>query len=61
MAEFVRAEKQARVGIVTIARPERRNALTLERRLFERLFDTHDQREGMQAFLEKRRPVYQGR
>src|SRR4030095_13199803 len=27
--EFVRAEKQGRVGVITIARPERRNALNL--------------------------------
>ncbi len=36
-------------------------ALSLERRLFERLFDTHDQKEGMRAFLEKRAAIYQGR
>jgi enoyl-CoA hydratase len=36
-------------------------ALALERRLFERLFDTDDQEEGMGAFLEKRKPVYRGR
>ena len=30
MAEVVRREKQGAVGIVTIARPERRNALNLE-------------------------------
>lgn len=36
-------------------------ALSLERRLFERLFDSQDQKEGMQAFMEKRRPQYQGR
>ena len=36
-------------------------ALALERRLFERLFDTQDQKEGMRAFLEKRKPVYRGR
>lgn len=36
-------------------------ALALERRLFERLFDTQDQQEGMRAFLEKRPPIYQGR
>lgn len=34
--------------------------LALERRLFERLFDSDDQEEGMRAFLEKRRPVYRG-
>jgi enoyl-CoA hydratase/carnithine racemase len=36
-------------------------ALALERRLFERLFDSDDQKEGMSAFLEKRKPVYRGR
>lgn len=36
-------------------------ALALERRLFERLFDTEDQKEGMRAFLEKRSALYQGR
>jgi len=36
-------------------------ALALERRLFERLFDTQDQKEGMRAFLEKRAPAYEGR
>lgn len=36
-------------------------ALALERRLFERLFDTQDQKEGMRAFLEKRSALYQGR
>ena len=36
-------------------------ALALERRLFERLFDTQDQQEGMRAFLEKRPPQYSGR
>lgn len=35
-------------------------ALALERRLFERLFDSADQKEGMNAFLEKRKPVYCG-
>jgi enoyl-CoA hydratase len=36
-------------------------ALSLERRLFERLFDSQDQKEGMRAFLEKRTPSYEGR
>jgi len=37
------------------------SALALERRYFERLFDSRDQKEGMRAFLEKRKPVYEGR
>lgn len=32
-----------------------------ERRAFHRLFGTDDQREGMAAFIEKRRPTWQGR
>ena len=33
--------------------------LRLERRLFHSLFATHDQKEGMKAFLEKRSPHFQ--
>ena len=33
----------------------------LERRLFQSLFATADQKEGMAAFLEKRKPVFLGR
>lgn len=36
-------------------------AIMLERKAFQLLFDTKDQKEGMKAFLEKRKPVYQGR
>lgn len=35
-------------------------ALQLERKAFQLLFDTQDQREGMRAFLEKRPPQYHG-
>ncbi|PCI53362.1 MAG: enoyl-CoA hydratase [Alphaproteobacteria bacterium] len=35
-------------------------ALKLERQAFTSLFDSQDQREGMKAFLEKRKPVYTG-
>jgi enoyl-CoA hydratase len=36
-------------------------ALALERMAFQLLFDSRDQKEGMQAFLEKRAPRYEGR
>jgi enoyl-CoA hydratase len=36
-------------------------ALALENREFLLLFDTEDKREGMQAFLDKRKPVFTGK
>lgn len=36
-------------------------ALMLERKAFQLLFDSKDQKEGMAAFFEKRKPEYQGR
>ena len=38
-----------------------RDGLLLERRLFHSLFATDDRAEGMQAFVEKRKPHYRGR
>jgi enoyl-CoA hydratase/carnithine racemase len=35
--------------------------LMLERHAFQMLFSTEDQKEGMRAFIEKRRPSYKGR
>jgi enoyl-CoA hydratase len=36
-------------------------ALLLERKAFQVLFDSQDQKEGMRAFLEKRPAQYQGK
>jgi enoyl-CoA hydratase/carnithine racemase len=36
-------------------------ALALERKANQLLFATRDQKEGMQAFLDKRRPRFEGR
>lgn len=36
-------------------------ALLLEQRAYEALYDTADQKEGMRAFLEKRKPSFEGR
>lgn len=35
--------------------------LTLERKMFDLLFDTEDQKEGMKAFIEKRKPEFKGK
>ncbi|MBS3919330.1 MAG: enoyl-CoA hydratase/isomerase family protein [Deltaproteobacteria bacterium] len=38
-----------------------RSALALEARCFEILFSTEDQKEGMKAFIEKRKPIFKGK
>ncbi|MBS2021085.1 MAG: enoyl-CoA hydratase/isomerase family protein [Deltaproteobacteria bacterium] len=65
------AEKIASKGPLAIAKSKRlvergydmplRAANRQEAETFALLFDTHDRREGMAAFLEKRPPVYTGK
>ena len=38
-----------------------KDGLKLETELFSRIFSTEDMREGTRAFLEKRKPVFQGK
>jgi enoyl-CoA hydratase len=38
-----------------------RSALAYEARCFEILFSTEDQKEGMRAFMERRKPIFKGR
>ena len=38
-----------------------RSALAYEARCFEILFSTEDQKEGMRAFMEKRKPIFKGK
>jgi enoyl-CoA hydratase len=37
------------------------NGLSEEKQAFYELFDTADQKEGMQAFVEKRKPNWSGK
>ena len=52
------ALRAAKIAVDWGARGDVRTGLVLERELFCDLFSTHDQKEGMRAFLEKRKPSF---
>jgi len=55
------ALKLAKEAILAADEMSLTQGLEFERRLFYSLFATEDQKEGMKAFLEKRKPTFKGR
>ena len=55
------ALKNAKESVLNAEEQFLSDGLKRERQLFYDLFDTEDQAEGMNAFLEKRRPTFTGR
>lgn len=51
----------AKAALNAAAGLDRASGLRVEHDVFVRLFGTHDQREGMRAFIEKREPRFEGR
>ncbi len=55
------AARQIKASVRAALDLELEEGLRQERRRFYSLFDTQDQKEGMAAFVEKRKPAFQGR
>jgi enoyl-CoA hydratase len=55
------ALRLAKEAVLKAAETTLSEGLEYERKLFYMLFDTEDQKEGMRAFLEKRKPEFKGK
>ena len=55
------ALRAAKVAVNWGARGDFRTGMVMERELFADLFSTSDQKEGMSAFVEKRKPEFSGK
>jgi enoyl-CoA hydratase len=55
------AVQKAKEAVLKASDMTLENALDYENILFTMLFATEDQKEGMRAFLEKRKPQWQGK
>ncbi|MBI3068774.1 MAG: hypothetical protein HY323_18990 [Betaproteobacteria bacterium] len=47
--------------IITLNRPDKRNAIEFETFLVTMIYGTKDKQEGIPAFLEKRKPRFEGK
>jgi enoyl-CoA hydratase/carnithine racemase len=54
------ALRAAKAAITWGGRTDLRTGIAIEREAFSDLFATEDQKEGMAAFLEKRKPGFKG-
>lgn len=54
------AVQAAKASVLVAVDSKLSEGLSFERQSFFRLFDTQDQKEGMSAFFEKRKPVWNG-
>jgi len=54
------AVQAAKAAVLAAVDSKLSEGLEFERRSFFRLFDSNDQKEGMKAFFEKRKPVWSG-
>jgi enoyl-CoA hydratase len=65
LAHFIAAQptlavQAAKASVLVAVDSMLSEGLSFERQSFFRLFDTNDQKEGMKAFFEKRKPVWSG-